>query len=73
MRHKYSCDFTEIQASGQNLACGRMAGLGGLTAELWQFPTRSLGVQEQNIECVSVQFDLSVHVKCAHKVLNLYL
>ena len=24
------------------------------------------GVQEQNIECASVQFDLSVHFKCAH-------
>ena len=31
------------------------------------------GVQEQNIECASVQFDLSVHFKCAHKILNLYL
>ena len=35
--------------------------------------TRSRGVQEQNIECASVQFDLSVHFKCAHKILNLYL
>ena len=25
------------------------------------------GVQEQNIECASVQFYLSVHFKCAHK------
>ena len=31
------------------------------------------GVQEQNIECASVQFYLSVHFKCAHKILNLYL
>ena len=31
------------------------------------------GVQEQNIECASVQFHLSVHFKCAHKILNLYL
>ena len=31
------------------------------------------GVQEQNIECASVQFDLSVHFKCAHKILNLHL
>ena len=31
------------------------------------------GVQEQNIKCASVQFDLSVHFKCAHKILNLYL
>ena len=30
-------------------------------------------MQEQNIECASVQFDLSVHFKCAHKILNLYL
>ena len=28
------------------------------------------GVQEQNIECASVQFDLSVHFKCAHKILS---
>ena len=32
-----------------------------------------LGVQEQNIECPNVQFYLSVHFKCAHKLLNLYL
>ena len=31
------------------------------------------GVQEQNIECASVQFDLGVHFKCTHKILNLYL
>ena len=31
------------------------------------------GVHEQNIECASVQFHLSVHFKCAHKILNLYL
>ena len=31
------------------------------------------GVQEQNIECPSVQFDLNVHFKCAQKILNLYL
>ena len=31
------------------------------------------GVQEQNIECASVQFYLSAHFKCAHKLLNLYL
>ena len=31
------------------------------------------GVQEQIIECPSVQFDLSVHFKCAHKILKLYL
>ena len=31
------------------------------------------GVQEQNFECASVQFDLSVHFKCAYKILNLYL
>ena len=31
------------------------------------------GVQEQNIECASVQLDLSVHFKCAHKILNLDL
>ena len=31
------------------------------------------GVQEQNIECASVQFYLSVHFKCAHKILNFYL
>ena len=30
------------------------------------------GVQKQNIECASVQFDQSVHFKCAHKILNLY-
>ena len=30
------------------------------------------GVQEQNIECASVQFCLSVHFKRAHKILNLY-
>ena len=30
-------------------------------------------MQEQNIEYASVQFDLSVHFKCAHKILNLYL
>ena len=30
-------------------------------------------VQEQNIECASVQFYRSVHFKCAHKILNLYL
>ena len=32
-----------------------------------------LGVQAQNIECASVQFYQSVHFKCAHKILNLYL
>ena len=32
-----------------------------------------LGVQEPNIECASVRFYLSVHFKCAHKILNLYL
>ena len=31
------------------------------------------GVQAQNIECASVQFDLSVHFKRARKILNLYL
>ena len=31
------------------------------------------GVQEQNIKHASVQFDRSVHFKCAHKILNLYL
>ena len=31
------------------------------------------GVQEQNFECASVQFDLSVHFKCADKILNLSL
>ena len=30
------------------------------------------GVQEQNNECASVQFYLSVHFKCAQKLLNLY-
>ena len=30
------------------------------------------GVQEQNNECASVQFYLSVHFKCAKKLLNLY-
>ena len=28
------------------------------------------GVQEQNNECASVQFYLSVHFKCAQKLLN---
>ena len=31
------------------------------------------GVQEQNFKCASVQFDLSVHFKCAYEILNLYL
>ena len=30
-------------------------------------------MQEQNIKCASVQFDLSVHFKCARKILNSYL
>ena len=28
---------------------------------------------EQNIKCASVQFYLSVHFKCSHKILNMYL
>ena len=36
------------------------------------FSNEISGVQEQNMECVSVQFYLSVHFKCAHEILNLY-
>ena len=31
------------------------------------------GVQEENLECASVQFDLSVQFKCAYKIFNLHL
>ena len=31
------------------------------------------GVQEQSVECASVQFYQSVHFKCAHKIFKLYL
>ena len=37
---------------------------------VWQFPTRSRVCKSK---ILSVQFDLSVHFKCADKILNLYL